>query len=130
MTLPDGYDTIVGERGITLSGGQRQRIALARAFAGATGLLVLDDPFSAVDVDTEIRIVAHLREAFGPTAPIDRQATIIFFSHRLAAFPVSDLVVVLDKGQIEEHGTHVDLVAAGGLYAHIYQAQQRIEARQ
>ncbi len=124
-----GVETEIGERGIRVSGGQRQRIALARVFAGAAGLLVLDDPFSAVDVDTEVRIVAHLREAFGPTAPVERQATIIFFSHRLAAFPVSDLVAVLNKGRIEEHGTHADLVTAGGLYAHIYQAQQRIEAR-
>ncbi len=129
-TFARGVETEIGERGIRVSGGQRQRIALARAFASASGLLVLDDPFSAVDVDTEVRIVAHLREAFGPAAPVERQATIIFFSHRLAAFPVSDLVVVLDKGRIEEHGTHADLVAAGGLYAHIYRAQQRIEALQ
>ena len=96
-TFPNGLDTEIGERGTRISGGQRQRIALARAFAARPGLLVLDDPFSAVDLDTEAKIVAGLRQAFGPTAPVDQQATVIFFSHRLAAFPLADQVVVLDR---------------------------------
>jgi ABC-type multidrug transport system fused ATPase/permease subunit len=127
--FPDGLDTQIGERGIRLSGGQRQRIALARAFAGWPGLLVLDDPFSSVDVDTEAQIIAGLRKAFGPSSPPDRQATVLFFSHRLAAFPLADRVVVLDQGRICQLGTHEALLAAGGLYARIYRAQQRVEAR-
>jgi ABC-type multidrug transport system fused ATPase/permease subunit len=78
-------------------------------------------------VDTEARIIAGLRAAFGSGAPPHRQATIVFTSHRLAAFPLSDVVVVLNDGQIVEQGTHDALLAAGGLYARIYRAQQRVE---
>lgn len=127
--FPDGLDQQVGELGIRVSGGQRQRIALARALAAAApaspGLLVLDDPFSAVDVETEARLIAGLRDAFGPAAPPERRATILLCSHRLAAFPLADRVVVLDGGRIAETGTHAALIAAGGLYARIYRAQQR-----
>jgi ATP-binding cassette subfamily B multidrug efflux pump len=130
QAFPEGLDSQIGERGLRVSGGQRQRIALARAFAVRPGLLVLDDPFSAVDLDTEARIVAGLREAFGPAAPADRQATVVFFSHRLAAFPLADQVVVLDRGRVVEQGTHDALLAVGGLYARIYRAQQRVEARE
>jgi ABC-type multidrug transport system fused ATPase/permease subunit len=127
--FPAGLDTEMGERGVRVSGGQRQRIALARALAGRASLLVLDDPFSAVDGDTEARIIAGLREAFGPAAPAERQATIIFFSHRLAAFPLADLVVVLDGGRIVEQGTHEALLRSDQLYARIYRAQQRFGSR-
>jgi len=132
-TFPDGLDQPVGELGIRVSGGQRQRIALARALAASApahpGLLVLDDPFSAVDVDTEGRLLAGLREAFGPSAPPEHQATIVLCSHRLTAFPQADQVVVLDQGRIVEAGTHAALVAAGGLYARIFSAQQRAAGR-
>ena len=128
-TFPAGLDQPVGELGRRVSGGQRQRIALARALAAAApatpGLLVLDDPFSAVDVDTEARLLAGLRAAFGPDAPPGRRATIILCSHRLAAFPQADQVIVLAGGRIVETGTHTTLSAAGGLYARIYRAQQR-----
>jgi len=127
--FPNGLDTEIGERGVRVSGGQRQRIALARAFAVNPGLLVLDDPFSSVDVDTEARIIAGLREAFGPAAAPEQQATIVFFSHRLAAFPLADRVVILDGGRIVEQGTHKVLLQAGGLYARIYRAQQHVESR-
>jgi ABC-type multidrug transport system fused ATPase/permease subunit len=130
QAFPERLDSEIGERGTRVSGGQRQRIALARAFAARPALLVLDDPFSAVDLDTEARIVAGLRQAFGLAAPVAQQATVIFFSHRLAAFPLADRVVVLDKGRIIEQGTHDALLAAGGLYARIYRAQQRVEARE
>jgi len=126
--LPDGLDTEIGEMGVRVSGGQRQRIALARAMVaggnGSPGLLVLDDPFSAVDVDTEARIIAALRETFGPAAPPERRATIVMFSHRLAAFSRADTVVVLRSGTVEQLGTHEELIAAGGLYARIYRAQR------
>ncbi|MGE3272298.1 MAG: ABC transporter ATP-binding protein [Chloroflexota bacterium] len=125
-----GLDTPIGEGGVRVSGGQRQRISLARALlAGAParpGLLVLDDPFSAVDVDTEVRLVEGLLAAVGPTAPPEERATVVLCSHRLAAFTRMDLVVLLDEGRVTECGTHADLLAADGRYAHIYLAQQRI----
>jgi ATP-binding cassette subfamily B protein len=131
QTFPDGLATEIGELGIRISGGQRQRIALARALAAGApqspGVLVLDDPFSAVDVDTEAQIIAGLRAAFGPMAPPERRATIVLCSHRLAAFPQADRVIVLDSGRIAEQGTHRELIEAGGLYARIYRAQQRVE---
>ncbi len=130
-TFPADLETEIGELGMRVSGGQRQRIALARAIAAAApaapGLLVLDDPFSAVDVDTEAQIIAALRGAFGPTAPPERRATIVLCSHRLAAFPQADQVVVLEGGRIVEQGTHAALMEASSLYARIYRAQQRFE---
>ena len=94
------------------------------------GLLVLDDPFSAVDVDTEAQIVASLREAFGPLAPPEYRATIVLCSHRLAAFPHADFVVVLNGGRIVERGTHAELMNASGLYARIYDAQKKVSSEQ
>jgi len=131
--LRDGMDTQVGGLGVRVSGGQRQRIGLARAVAAhgerLPGLLVLDDPFSAIDVETEARIIAGLRAAFGPQAPKDRRATIVLFSQRLAAFVHADRVIVLDQARIAESGTHGELLAAGGLYARIYRAQARTGAQ-
>jgi ABC-type multidrug transport system fused ATPase/permease subunit len=129
-SFPAGLETAIGERGIRVSGGQRQRIALARAMAASgrrfPGLLVLDDPFSALDLDTEAKIVASLRQLFGPAQPYAQRCTVMLFSHRLLAFPQADLVVVLDHGRIIEQGTHAELSGGNGLYARIYRAQRLV----
>jgi ATP-binding cassette, subfamily B, multidrug efflux pump len=120
-TLPEGYDTLVGERGITLSGGQRQRVALARALAADPQILILDDSLSSVDAQTEREILTRLR-------PILRNRTSIVVSHRVAAVKEADLIVVLDQGGIAERGSHAQLLAAGGLYASLYREQLATEA--
>jgi ATP-binding cassette subfamily B multidrug efflux pump len=118
--FPEGLDTLVGERGVRISGGQRQRIALARALYAGCPLLILDDPFSAVDIGTERRIIDRLRTgALGQT--------VLVFSHRLAAFTQADWVLVLDRGRLIEQGTHEALMAAQGVYHRIYTAQAWLE---
>lgn len=118
--FPDGFQTQVGERGVQVSGGQRQRIALARAIYSGKKLLVLDAPFSSVDMATERRIIERMRTHLKDTA-------ILLLSHRLAAFPEADLVMVLDQGRVVEQGTHAQLMRSGSTYPAIYRAQLRIE---
>jgi ATP-binding cassette subfamily B multidrug efflux pump len=115
LRLPQGYDTPVGERGVTLSGGQRQRVAIARALLADAPLLLLDDALSAVDTETEHRILAHLRD--------QRQGrTVIVVSHRLSAVADADLIAVLRHGHLAERGTHEQLLAKG--VEHSWYAQQ------
>ena len=119
LSLPDGFDTVVGELGVQLSGGQRQRVSLARAFVAAPPILVLDDPLSAVDLGTEAEILAA----------IDRQRAqrgVILITHRVAAAARCDRILVLDAGRVVAQGTHAELVAAGGLYAK-FAEEQRLE---
>lgn len=115
--LPSGYDTILGERGINLSGGQKQRAAIARALAQDPPIFVLDDALSAVDAQTEAKILQALRGAL-------QGRTSIIVSHRLAAVRDADWILVLDGGQIVEQGTHDDLIAAGGRYWELLRRQQ------
>jgi ATP-binding cassette, subfamily B, multidrug efflux pump len=115
--FPAGYDTAVGERGITLSGGQRQRVGLARALVKQAPVLVLDDCLSAVDTATEARILDALR---AHTAG----RTTVVISHRVSAVHHADEILVLADGRVAERGTHADLVALGGEYAEVYRRQQ------
>ena len=114
--FPRGYDTTVGERGITLSGGQKQRTALARAVMIDPQILVLDDALSAVDTYTEEEILARLRAVM-------QQRTSLIVSHRISTVREADQIFVLDDGRIAERGRHDALVAAGGLYADLYRKQ-------
>jgi ATP-binding cassette subfamily B protein len=117
----DGYDTVVGERGITLSGGQRQRVALARALCADPRILILDDSLSSVDAETEREILNHLR-------PILGARTSILVSHRVAAVKDAAQILVVDGGRIAERGTHTELLNAGGVYADLYREQLAAEA--
>jgi len=114
--FPDGYDTLVGERGLTLSGGQKQRTAIARAILREPRILILDDALSSVDTYTEEKILAQLRGVM-------RGRTSLIVSHRISTVRDADLICVLDEGQIIEQGTHGELLARGGEYAALYERQ-------
>jgi ATP-binding cassette, subfamily B, bacterial len=119
--MPDGYNTLVGERGVTLSGGQRQRIAIARAIIRNTPILVLDEPTSGLDAASEELVF----EALGRLMV---NKTCIVIAHRLATIQRADVIFVIDKGRIIEHGRHEELITAGGLYAQLHEIQFRDEA--
>lgn len=119
-TFPDGYNTLVGERGVTLSGGQKQRVVLARTLLKDPRILILDDATSSVDAETEDSIrEALLRLMQGRTSFI--------IAHRIQTVMRADLILVFDKGRIIQRGTHEELMAAGGMYRHVYDLQSRIE---
>jgi ATP-binding cassette, subfamily B, multidrug efflux pump len=116
LTLPDGYDTVVGERGVTLSGGQKQRVSIARAFAKQPDLMILDDCLSAVDTTTEQTILGYLNESLA-------EKTSIIITHRIYGLLSFDKIIVLDLGKIVEQGTHEELLANGGYYSEIFERQ-------
>ena len=112
--LPQGYDTVIGERGITLSGGQRQRLAIARALAVDPRILILDDATASVDASTEAQIRLGLREAM-------RGRTTLIIAHRLSTIALADELVVLDEGRVAARGTHDELLAMSPVYREIYE---------
>lgn len=122
LEFADGYDTIVGERGVTLSGGQKQRVAIARTLMLDAPILIFDDSLSAVDAETDAEIRASLRQAKG-------SATVILISHRITTLMQADCILVLQDGRAAELGSHDELMALGGLYREIYDLQMTGEDR-
>ena len=118
MKMPDGYDTIVGERGITLSGGQKQRVSIARIFLKNPPILILDEATSALDSATEARIT----QAFDR---LSKGRTTLVIAHRLSTIRNADEIAVVDEHGIVEMGTHDELLAAGGEYKKLHEAQNR-----
>jgi len=119
-SLPEGYDTVVGPRGLTLSGGQRQRIAIARALVVGPRILILDDSTSAVDVETEVRLQDALDRLLSST---DRSATRFVVAQRISTVLLADKIAVLDRGRIAALGPHEKLLAESPIYRDIYRSQ-------
>ena len=115
-----GYDTVVGERGVTLSGGQKQRVAIARMLMQASPIMVFDDSLSAVDAETDAKIRAALRENTGGS-------TVILIAHRITTLMHADRIIVMDRGRVVQMGTHEQLAAEDGIYRQIYEMQGRLE---
>lgn len=121
LGFPNGYDTLLGERGINLSGGQKQRVAIARAILRGAPFIILDDCLSAVDTDTEERILAALHT-------YRKNRTTVIIAHRLTGVRHADQIIVLDHGKVAERGSHDELIAMNGLYASMWKRQQPDEA--
>ena len=120
--FPDGYDTLVGERGVTLSGGQKQRVAIARMLISGAPVMVFDDSLSAVDSETDAKIRAALRESLG-------RATVILISHRITTLMQAERILVLENGQVSDIGTHEELISRSGIYREIYDIQMSSDDR-
>lgn len=120
--FPDGYDTVVGERGVTLSGGQKQRVAIARMLLQGAPVMIFDDSLSAVDAETDTKIRQALREKLD-------SATVILISHRITTLMQADQILVLDDGKVSEIGTHQELIAKPGIYKEIYEIQMSSDDR-
>jgi len=121
LSLPDGYETRVGERGLKLSGGEKQRVAIARTILKNPPILVLDEATSALDTATEKAIEAALAE-------VARNRSTLIIAHRLSTVVGADMILVMREGRIVERGSHADLLAAGGLYADMWARQQAGQA--
>ena len=118
----NGYDTIVGERGVTLSGGQKQRVAIARMLMQKAPIMVFDDSLSAVDAETDAKIREALQDQMG-------KATVILISHRITTLMQADCILVLDDGSVAQMGTHEELIAQEGIYKNIYDIQMNNDDR-
>lgn len=122
LGFPDGYSTLVGEKGVTLSGGQKQRVAIARTLLKNPKILIFDDSTSAVDTETE----AEIRDALNA---LMKERTTFIIAHRIQSVMVADLILVLDKGEVVQMGTHAKLVRnEEGMYRRIYDIQTKIDA--
>jgi ATP-binding cassette subfamily B protein len=117
MGFADGYNTVIGERGVTISGGQKQRVAIARMLAGNTPVMIFDDSLSAVDTDTDAKIRAALRKRV-------KDAAVIIISHRISSLMQADKILVLKDGTVEELGSHDELLENGGSYRRIFDLQR------
>ena len=120
--FPDGYDTVVGERGVTLSGGQKQRVAIARMLLQQAPIMIFDDSLSAVDAETDTKIRTALRAEL-------QDATVILISHRITTLMQADRILVLDGGRVADIGTHQELISRPGIYKDIYDIQMRADDR-
>ena len=120
--MPQGYDTPIGERGVTLSGGQRQRLALARAFLKNSPILILDEPTAALDSETEAAVLRSLER-------LRQGRTLFVVAHRLSTVRQADLLLVMEDGQIVERGRHDELAARGGHYARVCELQFGAQTR-
>ena len=122
MSFPDGYDTLVGERGVTLSGGQRQRVAIARMLLSRSPVMIFDDSLSAVDAKTDYQIRSALQKERG-------ESTLILISHRITTLMGADQILVLNQGTMDELGTHEELIEKEGIYRQIYEIQMSHDDR-
>ena len=120
--FPEGYETVVGERGVTLSGGQKQRVAIARMLMQQAPIMIFDDSLSAVDAETDAKIRAALRDNLG-------DATVILISHRVTTLMQADRILVLEDGRVQDLGTHADLISRPGIYQEIYDIQMSSDDR-
>ncbi|WP_281628207.1 ATP-binding cassette domain-containing protein, partial [Traorella massiliensis] len=117
IDFPEGYETVVGERGVTLSGGQKQRCAIARALLKDSPILILDDSLSAVDTDTEDQILENLKKK-------RKDKTTIMIAHRISTVKNADHILILEEGKKAEYGTFDELMALGGIFKEMYDKQQ------
>ena len=120
LKLPEGYDTIVGERGSTLSGGQRQRIAIARALISDPRILIFDEATSALDYESESIVQKNM-------AQMARGRTVIIIAHRLSALRLADRVITIERGRLVEDGSHQELIRAGGRYSTLHRLQAGLQ---